>query len=195
MKIKPLPLLDAAHENIARILPVRQAEALVKWAKVQKVYRENFDAIREFPIITGSESHREHEVRYNEAEDLVYKITKPYVFRTITRVGYLRRLMGCNDLLGDEIKLVGVSEDALLTSQPFRGSEVPTEEEVKTFLREREYFYMDEGRYQNKRGIVIMDVFPSNFAKRDGMVFPIDVMVYSLLDLVNDRANRARRVI
>ena len=179
-------------------LPQRQWADLLEWAvSCGKILPLDFPA----PVREGG---REHDVSLHEASGRWIKYTKrsssgftvswseagrPYLHNALP-LDYLQRLLWQNDLLGDDIQLVGLWQEQahqwrIVTTQPgLQGARASLDELSTAFVATGFVLLPWFGLgYENSlsfrfEGFDIWDVHPANvLLSPEGLPLPIDVIV------------------
>src|ERR1700677_3333957 len=125
-------MINSAIQYIEKVPPNKQKEMLVKWSELNEKYISDFTWTDKLQKI-GDYEHWEHDI-WRDGE-IVTKITRPDIFDKYLPLRYLRRLLLCNTVFKDDIRLIGIGEDCrIVTSQPWRGTERADEQEVDDYL-------------------------------------------------------------
>lgn len=159
--------------------------ALIQWATDNNLLGAPIDKI---PSTSGSE----HEVYFMDQGNRVVKVTRPGTYGAAPKLGelhsdaspveYLRRLQNANEILGDDIRLHGVTPNGeIITSQPAITGDTMNHAEIASAMAENGFVpskYDSEGDYFSPSdGTLILDLHPENALKKDGVMYPFDVTV------------------
>ncbi len=125
----------------------------------------------------------EHDVWFDPQTEQVEKITRD---KPIQVSDYLERLALQNAIFNDDTQIKGVTfhkpsgRVAIVTSQPFRSGEPPTQADIDSKMEELgfEKFGTPDGLYRG-HGITIADAMPKNWIKdtATGELMPIDLQI------------------
>ena len=130
----------------------------------------------------------EHDVYLDPAASLVFKLTQPGATGKGTPwSGYLRRLTLSNELLGDDIQVVGRTRlpgepaDRIIILQPLRaphpGRPTPTLAEIDAFMQARGFEKACDGIWLHRpTDMIATDALPKNFMRDpSGAIHAIDL--------------------
>lgn len=187
-RLEASPASASLPEEVAQ----QQAESLIRW--VESCEHHGWVSLPHRKLAQGSE----HAVYLNETKAEVIKATLPGTFgeyyflnekgrvlqEKATALEYLVRLRLWRNLFRGAPVATGVTATGqVLSAQRFISGEVPTQEEVDSFLELAglEAVRKDCWLWRTKRaGITIWlgDARADNFVKRPGSIVPIDVRLW-----------------
>ncbi|MEM9478898.1 MAG: hypothetical protein AAGA58_04460 [Verrucomicrobiota bacterium] len=171
-----------AFERHVRI----QFESLASWAKDEGSLLKSSD----IPPRAYEKCGREHEVYHHQAARRFWKSTFPGEsgfgpFGYYTPAGYLQRLRLSNHVFGDDVRFEGMWRRrkgwSIVTSQQYIHPHplrfIPTEKEIKTYLRDLGFRKNDRTRHwQRDDGVELGDTHDRNFIRTpDENIVAIDV--------------------
>jgi hypothetical protein len=193
-----------ASSGQRRILQGRQERDLEAWARESGCWLDAGKVLSDF--VRGGEEHR-----ICRGDNLYRKATYPgrYGFTVIAAMGeptlthalpgeYLNRLLLSNRVFDDEVKLIGVAQEAegivILTTQPTIVGEAATKDEMADFFACRRFDLLPgfcagyKGSlsfYRDLDQVAVFDAHPANYIRdHRGIVFPIDGVLVEAGDVL-----------
>ncbi len=169
-------------DNVAQRIR-REAESILKWgADSGRMLRaKGLFGLAEGWKKFGGQS--EHTVFLVEKFERVVKFTLPPNFGAQGSIPYLRNIVACNRLFGDDIWFHGIlateQGPAFVISQPYVDGTEPTIEEVAKWFTNQGYISNGHNRWLHPvTGVDIADAHTGNLIKSsDGELIPIDLQV------------------
>lgn len=125
----------------------------------------------------------EHTVFFAEKYIRVVKFTLPPNFGAQGSIRYLRNIIACNSLFGDDIWFHGIilteQGPAFVISQPYVDGTEPTSEEIANWFLDQGYESKGHNRWFHPiTGVDVADAHTGNLIKSaDGELIPIDLQV------------------
>ncbi len=192
----------ATSSSQRRILQGRQERDLEAWAKESHCWLDPDTALVGF--VRGGEEHRTF-----RGELVYHKATYPgrYGFTVIPYNGqptlthalpseYLARLILANRIFGDDMQLVGVTQEpgglVLITTQPTVFGTAATREEMTAYFAARRFTLIPDfcagykgslSFYRDLDQTAVFDAHPANFLRdQSGIILPIDAIIIEASD-------------
>jgi DNA ligase (NAD+) len=169
-------------DNVAQRIR-RETESILNWgADTGRMLR----ARGLFSLAEGWErfgGQSEHSVFLDKKFERVVKFTLPPSFGAQGSIHYLRNIIACNRLFGDDIWFHGILNTnqgpAFLISQPYVEGTEPSREEVAEWFTKQGYVSNGHNRWLHPdTGVEIADAHTGNLIKSsDGELIPIDLQV------------------
>ena len=169
-------------DNVAQRIR-RETESILKWgADTGRMLRaKGLFGLAEGWKKFGGQS--EHTVFLVEKFERVVKFTLPPNFGAQGSIPYLRNIVACNRLFGDDIWFHGIlateQGPAFVISQPYVDGTEPTSEEIANWFLDQGYESKGHNRWFHPvTGVDVADAHTGNLIKSsDGELIPIDLQV------------------
>ena len=161
----------------------REAKSVLEWGvdtHRQLEAESLFELTQSWKKLAGQS---EHTVFLAQEQERVVKFTLPPSFGAQGSIPYLRNIVACNRLFGDDIWFHGILSTeqgpAFVISQPYVDGTEPTIEEVADWFINQGYISTGHNRWLHPvTGIEIADAHTGNLIKSsDGELIPIDLQV------------------
>jgi DNA ligase (NAD+) len=169
-------------DNVAQRIR-RETESILKWGTDtgRMLFAEGLFGLAENWKKFGGQS--EHTVFLAERFERVIKFTLPPNFGAQGSIPYLRNIIACNRIFGDDIWFHGIilteQGPAFVISQPYVDGTEPTLEEVAKWFTDQGYISNGHNRWLHPvTGLDVADAHTGNLIKSsDGELIPIDLQV------------------
>ena len=169
-------------DNVAQRIR-REAESILEWGTHahRLLDAEGLDRLTKGWIKLAGQS--EHTVFLAEKYLRVVKFTLPPNFGAQGSIPYLRNIVACNRIFGDDIWFHGILSleqgPAFVISQPYVDGTEPTLEEVARWFTNQGYHSKGHNRWFHPvTGVDVADAHTGNLIKSsDGELIPIDLQV------------------
>ncbi len=161
----------------------REAKSILEWGvdtHRQLEAESLFELTQSWKKLAGQS---EHTVFLAQEQERVVKFTLPPNFGAQGSIPYLRNIVACNRLFGDDIWFHGILSTeqgpAFVISQPYVDGTEPTIEEVADWFTNQGYESKGHNRWFHPvTGVEIADAHTGNLIKSsDGELIPIDLQV------------------
>ncbi len=161
----------------------REAQSILEWgADSHRILRSEslHRLLQEWQKLAGQS---EHTVFLAQEQQRVVKFTLPPNFGAQGSTLYLKNLLACNNLFGDDIWFHGIlpteQGPAFVISQPYVEGSQPTDEEVTDWFQNQGYRSKGHNRWHHpETGVEVADAHTGNLIKlSDGELVPIDLQV------------------
>jgi DNA ligase (NAD+) len=169
-------------DNVAQRIR-RETESILEWGTgaMRLLNVEGLNRLTEGWIKLAGQS--EHTVFLDEKFERVVKFTLPPNFGAQGSIPYLRNIIACNRIFGDDIWFHGILSTkqgpAFVISQPYVDGTEPTIEEVAEWFTDQGYESKGHNRWFHPvTGVEVADAHTGNLIKSsDGELIPIDLQV------------------
>ena len=169
-------------DNVAQRIR-RETESILKWGADtgRMLFAEGLFGLAEGWKKFGGQS--EHTVFLVEKFERVVKFTLPPNFGAQGSIPYLRNIVACNRLFGDDIWFHGIlateQGPAFVISQPYVDGTEPTSEEIANWFLNQGYESKGHNRWFHPvTSVDVADAHTGNLIKSsDGELIPIDLQV------------------
>jgi DNA ligase (NAD+) len=169
-------------DNVAQRIR-REAESILEWGAgaMRLLNLEGFTRLTEGWKKLAGQS--EHTVFLDEKFERVVKFTLPPNFGAQGSIPYLRNIIACNRIFGDDIWFHGILSTkqgpAFVISQPYVDGTEPTIAEVADWFTNQGYASKGHNRWLHPvTGVEVADAHTGNLIKSsDGELIPIDLQV------------------
>lgn len=128
----------------------------------------------------------EHQVYYLARYGRVYKITRNGQFGyPFFLADYLRNLVWCNQVFGDDVRLEGVTRSpdgvALVISQPYVHGQKPSDEQIASWFTQQGCTRLGKLLWKFPNGMIVGDAHAGNIIlTSSGEMVPIDLHIEKL---------------
>ena len=169
-------------DNVAQRIR-REAQSILEWGvdTHRQLQAESlFELTESWEKLAGQS---EHTVFLNQEQQRVVKFTLPPNFGAQGTIPYLRNIVACNRLFGDDIWFHGILSTeqgpAFVISQPYVDGTEPSSGEINDWFTNQGYQSKGHNRWFHPvTGVEIADAHTGNLIKSsDGELIPIDLQV------------------
>jgi DNA ligase (NAD+) len=169
-------------DNVAQRIR-RETESILEWGAgaMRLLNLEGLNRLTEGWKKLAGQS--EHTVFLDEKFERVFKFTLPPNFGAQGSIPYLRNIVACNRIFGDDIWFHGILSTkqgpAFVISQPYVDGTEPTIQEVADWFTNQGYESKGHNRWFHPvTGVEVADTHTGNLIKSsDGELIPIDLQV------------------